>query len=84
MEIWQSINAVISGMIIGILLFDWVLRRESAFALAKAREELSESAGKLAVLHNELSQEIIELKDKVAAHEYQLTAKVPPKRPNPF
>ena len=84
MEIWLAINSVTCGMIIGAVLLDWHNRARAMEQIQMVRVELSDSVGKLNTLHNEISTKIIELQEKVAAHEYQLTAKIAPKRPNPF
>lgn len=85
MEIWQAINSAIMGMVLGAIWCELWNRGKVMKEVMAARSELSDSVGSLNTLHNELSQKLIELQEKVAAHEYQLTAKVAPKRPpNPF
>ena len=81
MEIWLAINSGMLGAIIAMVMFDWINRTRAMKEIQTARTELSSSVGSLNTLHNELSSKLIELQEKVAAHEYQLTAKVGPKRP---
>lgn len=78
-EIFISITYVSMGIVIGALALDWAHRRAAIGEMKQAKQSLQDSAGKLSGLHNELTQKIIELEERVAAHDYQLTARVKPK-----
>lgn len=85
MEVWQTINAIVNGAIIGVLVYDWSIRRRLDVGLRDAREELSSAVSKLHTLHEGVSKKLLEIEERVASHDYQLTAKVAPKRQsNPF
>lgn len=83
-DLWFPVVTVALGFVVGLLSFDLVNRKYAMHQLKEAKKELTDSASKLRGLHNDLSGKIMELEEKVAAHEYQLTARVKPKAPNPW
>lgn len=85
MDVWLAINSVALGSLAAIVLIDFIHRAVVVRDLKKTKEQLGDSILKLQRLHNESAKEIVEMRDKVAAHDYQLTARITPQRPQaPF
>ena len=76
--------ASIVGFLAAWVIFDWNMRRKLSQAYEKANAEIKGNIEKLSGLHNEHSQKMIELDEKVSAHDYQLTQRVRPTKPPNF
>ena len=78
------INGVVMGFMIGVVTLEWLERRAAVKRVESAEQDLKTAATKLQLLHNDVTTKIMEIEEKVSAHDYQLTARVKPHVPNPF
>lgn len=87
MDILLSALLFVNGAMLAWITIDFATRKSLSNSLENKTQEYQDTMRKLSESHNEMANKMIDLGDKVSAHQYQLTAKVTPKSPmqtNPF
>ena len=84
MDVTIAALLIATGASIAIQLYDLASRAGIRKRMAEAEHKYLETVRQLNETHNELAKKLLEMHDKVAAHDYQLTARMGPtnvKRP---
>ncbi len=77
MEVWLMVLASLVGACIAVIAMDFMTRNKLIKELDKTKREFSDSIVKINQVHNDLAQKVLEMHDKVNAHDFQLNARAP-------
>ena len=80
MEVMITVLSCLVGVCIAIISGDFLTRRSAIKELRDTKRQFDDTMAKINTVHNELAEKVLDMRDKVAAHEFQLTARQPKMR----
>jgi hypothetical protein len=76
MEIALSLQSLLIGLGMGLMLFDWHLRKKARDDIETYKSELAATLKTIIEAHNNLTNQVKTINDKLTAHEFRLTQPV--------
>lgn len=74
-----AIAGTINGLLIGVIVRDWAVRKAELNAFGKRAKDYHDQMSQIANKHNELVTNLTRIQDKVSAHEVRLMGGMMPK-----